>query len=143
VNQEQSFNLFSNLINEQLEKENRYLRAQMEWIHGRLLKIPRPDDAQRAALARLARELDPQRFAQTFNFFTPATLLPWWRRLIAQKRDYSHRRLRVGRPRTSKEMELLVIRLAMGRGGQFCPAFRRSYGKPGWNPRHCRLKAPT
>jgi hypothetical protein len=44
---------------------------------------------------------------------TPATLLAWYRRLIARKWDYTSRR-RPGRSRMSAKIRKLVIRIATG-----------------------------
>ena len=43
---------------------------------------------------------------------TPATLLAWHRRLIAEKYDGSKRR-GLGRPRTKDEIQQLVVRMAI------------------------------
>ena len=68
---------------------------------------PRPDWADRAILAALARHLPALLRAR--RLVTPGTLLAWHRRLITRKWTYpSH----PGRPRTSKEICDLAIRLA-------------------------------
>jgi putative transposase len=68
---------------------------------------PKPDWADRAMLATLARlltaELRPHRLV------TPGTLLAWHRRLITRKWTYSNQ---PGRPRISQEIRDLVLRLA-------------------------------
>jgi transposase len=43
---------------------------------------------------------------------SPDTILRWHRQLVAQKWDYSDRRKAVGRPRISKEIVELVLRIA-------------------------------
>ncbi|WP_369332894.1 helix-turn-helix domain-containing protein [Nonomuraea candida] len=68
---------------------------------------PRPDWAERALLAGLARFLPS--VLRTHRLVTPATLLAWHRRLI--KRSWTHPH-RAGRPGTSKEVRDLVLRLA-------------------------------
>jgi len=68
---------------------------------------PRPDWADRAILAGLARQLPAM--LRAYRLVTPGTLLAWHRRLITRKWTYPSR---PGRPRTSPEIRDLVLRLA-------------------------------
>lgn len=60
---------------------------------------PRPDWADRAILAALARLLPAA--LRSSRLVTPGTLLAWHHRLITRKRTYANR---PGRLRTSQEM---------------------------------------
>src|SRR5688572_1812862 len=99
LNQHQQF------VIEYLTEENRVLREQ---LGGRRLRFT---DDQRRRLAVRAKELSRSALAQVANIVTPETLLVWHRKLIAQKYDGSAYRM-PGRPRTTAEIEALVVRMA-------------------------------
>jgi putative transposase len=82
---------------------------------------PKPDWADRAVLAALARLLPAE--LRAYRLVTPGTLLAWHRRLIPRKGTYPNQS---GRPRTSQEIRQLVLRLA-----QENPAwgYRRVHGE--------------
>ena len=68
---------------------------------------PRPDWADRAILAALARLLPA--VLRAHRLVTPGTLLAWHRRLITRKWTYPNR---PSRPGTSPQISDLVLRLA-------------------------------
>ena len=88
-----------------LREENRVLREQ---LGGRRLRLT---DDQRRRLAVKAKGLGRKLLVEMATIVTPETLLTWHRRLIAHKYDGTANR-GAGRPRTAREMEALVIRLA-------------------------------
>jgi len=89
-----------------LQEENRVLREQ---LGGKRLRF---NDDQRRRLAVRAKKLGWRTLQQLRTMVTPATLLAWHRRLIAEKYDGGKRR-GPGRPRTKDEIQQLVVRMAI------------------------------
>jgi transposase InsO family protein len=93
------------LRNEYLVMENRILRSQ---ITGRV----RLTDGERKTLAEIGQKLGKQALAEVASIVTPATILAWHRKLVAQKFDGSQQRKTPGRPPIAQELEALVVRMA-------------------------------
>jgi putative transposase len=91
--------------NEYLAAENRILRAQLK---GRL----KLSDAERATLGEIGHRLGRQVLGEVANVARPDTILAWYRRLVARKFDGSQARRSPGRPRISREVEQLIVRMA-------------------------------
>jgi putative transposase len=90
---------------EYLREENRVLREQ---LGDRRLRF---NDDQRRRLAVRGKGLGRKLLMEIATLVTPATLLAWHRKLIAQKYDGSARR-KPGRPVTKKDVAALVVRMA-------------------------------
>ena len=90
---------------EYLQEENRVLREQ---LGGKRLRFT---DKQRRRLAAKARLLSRKRLFEIGTVVTPDTLLRWYRKLISRKYDGSKRRSS-GRPKTTGEIEELILRMA-------------------------------
>src|SRR4029450_5350056 len=88
-----------------LREENRVLREQ---LGTRRLRFT---DDQRRRLAAKAKLVGRRVLNDIADLVTPDTLLGWHRKLIAEKYDGSAKR-GPGRPRTTNEIENLVIRMA-------------------------------
>lgn len=64
-----------------------------------------------SAWPSLGKDLTPKERAEVCEIVKPATILAWFRRLVAKKYDGSDKR-GPGRPRTAKEKEELIIEMA-------------------------------
>jgi len=96
------------LQNEYLLLENRTFKSK---IPGRL----RFTDEERRSLTEAALAMGRSLMKEVVSIVKPETILAWQRRLERRKWDYSGRRTRgPGRPRTPKDIEELVCRLARG-----------------------------
>ena len=93
------------LRNEYLAAENRILKAQ---LNGRL----RLSDAERATLGEIGRRLGRKVLGEVANVAQPATIMAWYRRLVARKFDGSKERRTPGRPRVDRDLEQLIVRVA-------------------------------
>jgi transposase InsO family protein len=88
-----------------LREENLVLREQ---LGGRRVRF---NDDQRRRLAAKAKGLGRKILVEFATIGTPETLLAWHRKLIAKKYDGTAQR-GPGRPRTTVDLEALVLRLA-------------------------------
>src|SRR5437660_6899017 len=90
---------------EYLREENQFLREQ---LGDRRVRF---NDDQRRRLAVRAKGLGRKLLAEVASLVTPDTLLAWHRKLIAEKYD-GHKQRGPGRPRTRKEWQDLIVRMA-------------------------------
>jgi putative transposase len=91
---------------EYLQEENRVLKGR---LGARRLRF---NDAERRRLARKAHALGRKVLGELDTLVTPDTLLRWYRKLVALKWTYSHRR-GPGRPRVMRTIVDLVVRMAL------------------------------
>jgi putative transposase len=91
--------------NEYLAAENRILKAQLK---GRL----KLSDAERARLGEIGHRLGRKALTEVATVAMPDTILAWYRKLVASKFDGSKARRGPGRPRITREVEQLIVRMA-------------------------------
>lgn len=95
--------------NEYLAAKNRILKAQLT---GRL----KLSGADRKTLGEIGHRLGRKALAEVATIARPDTILGWYRKLVARKFDGSKARRSPGRPRISREVEELIIRMAVRTG---------------------------
>jgi len=95
---------------EYLKAENRLLRSRL----GRRRIVF--TDAERSTLATLAKEIGTKALRGVDPLVSPATLLRWHRELVARKWTFLERR-QPGRPRTTVDIEHLIVRIAIENPG--------------------------
>ena len=108
-------------LNERMQKKLDYTQAEVRVLKDVVLsltgkkRIPLTD-AQRRRLAVLGKDLTPKERALVCEIAKPATILAWFRNLVAKKYDGSDKR-GPGRPRTDAEIRKLVIEIAKSNPG--------------------------
>jgi len=105
------------LVNQELLLQNEYLAAENRILKARLQPGWRLSDGERATLAEIGKRLGRKGLQPVARLAKPDTILAWYRRLVAEKFDGSKQRRPPGRPRTSAEIEDLVVRLARENSG--------------------------
>jgi hypothetical protein len=90
--------------NEYLAAENRILKAQLK---GRL----KLSDAERAWLGEIGHRLGRKALAEVATVAGPDTILAGYRKLVAGKFDGSKAGRGPGRPRVTREVEQLIVRM--------------------------------
>jgi putative transposase len=91
--------------NEYLAAENRILKAQLK----ARLKL---SDVERAMLGEIGHRLGRKALAEVATVAKPDTILAWYRKLVARKFDGSKARRGPGRPRVTRAVEELIVRMA-------------------------------
>ena len=102
-------------LNEDLLVKNEYLSEQIIILirilkkHNKRLKI---DNPERIRMARFYKKFTREALEESSLIVKPDTIIRWYRKLIAQYHDYSHKVKKRGRPRIIKDLENIVIQIA-------------------------------
>ena len=99
-------------VNQELPLQIEYLTAENRILRTKLPARLRLSDTERATLAEIGKRLGRKALKEIASIAKPDTILAWYRKLIARKFDGSKKRDYPGRPRISKELEALVVRMA-------------------------------
>jgi hypothetical protein len=105
------------VVNQQLLLQNKYLAAENRILKARLQPGWRLPDSERATLAEIGRRSGRKGLQPVARLVRPDPILAWYRQLVAEKFDGCKKRRSRGRPRTSPEVEDLVVRLARENSG--------------------------
>jgi len=79
------------MVNQRLHLQCEYLLAENRILRSQLPTRLRLSDAQRSTLAEIGKRLGRKYLAEVACVAKPATILAWYRRLVAQKFDGSKR----------------------------------------------------
>jgi len=103
-------------INEQLLRENEYIRAELQIVKAQLRKIkkrPSFTGEQRKLLAEKGKAIG-KRLYDLATIVTPSTILRWHRQLVAKKFDSSQSpKRKTGRTPTPRNIEDLILTMAL------------------------------
>jgi hypothetical protein len=117
-------------INQQQQQLIEYLRTENQVLKEKLgRKHILLSDDQRRRLAVKGKVLGRKRLEEVGTLFTPDTILPWQRILVAIKWDHTDKRKNVGRPRIRQVIVDLILRFAKD--------------NPTWDLTGSRALAPT
>jgi len=99
-------------VNRELLLQIEYLTAENRILRTKLPAKIRLSDTERATLADMGRLLGRRALNEIASIAKPDTILAWYRKLIANKFDGSKKRAAPGRPKISRELEALTVRMA-------------------------------
>ncbi len=99
------------LFRNDLALENDFLRQENRILRSKLGKRVPLTDKDRRVLVKYGLRIK-ERLADVISIVKPETLLAWHRRIIQKKWTYSKKSNQPGRPRTNKQTEELVVKLA-------------------------------
>jgi hypothetical protein len=100
------------LVNQQVLLQNEYVAAENRILRAHVSKRLRLTNPERSTLAEIGRRLGRKALEQVACITKPATILAWYRRLVAQKFDGSKHRAYPGRPPISRDVIDLVVQMA-------------------------------
>ena len=108
----QSLAYVTGLVNQQLLLQNEKLAAENRILRANLLERLRLTNPERSTPAEIGRRLGRKALEPVACVAEPATVLAWYRRLVAQKFDGSKHRNYPGRPPISRDVIHLVAQIA-------------------------------
>jgi hypothetical protein len=100
------------LVDQELMARNEYLAAENRILKDRLKGRLQLSDAERATLGEIGHRLGRKVLTEVANVARPDTILAWYRKMVARKFDGSQARRGPGRPRISRKVEQLIVRMA-------------------------------
>jgi putative transposase len=105
------------VVNQELLLQNEYLTAENRILRAHLPPRLLLSNPERSTLAEIGKRLGRRALAEVARVAKPATILAWYRRLIANKFDGSKHRRYPGRPRIGQDLEALIVKMARENSG--------------------------
>jgi len=102
----------SGTVDQELLARNEYLAVENRILKSQLSGPLKLSDAERAMLGKIGHRLGRQALAEVATVARPDTILAWYRKLVARKFDGAKARRGPGRPRVTREVEQLIVRMA-------------------------------
>src|ERR1700724_3546496 len=104
-------------VNQELLLQNEYLAAENRILRAKLPSRLLLNNPERATLAEIGKPLGRKALREVACVAKPDTIVPWYRRLVAEKFDGAKHRQYPGRPTVQPEVEALVVRMARENNG--------------------------
>ncbi|MEJ7608945.1 MAG: hypothetical protein WKF37_22385 [Bryobacteraceae bacterium] len=102
----------SGLINQELLLQVEYLAVENQVLRAHLPDRLRLTNDERSTLAEIGRRLGRRGLEKVESVSRPATILGWFRKLVAEKFDGSKHRSYPGRPAIGPEVATLTVKMA-------------------------------
>ena len=99
-------------VDQELLAQNEYLAAEIRILKAQMKARLKLSDVERAMLGEIGHRLDRKALAEVATVAKPDTILAWYRKLVARKFDGSKARRGPGRPRVTRAVEELIVRMA-------------------------------
>jgi hypothetical protein len=99
-------------VDQELLAQNEYLAAENRILKAQLKARLKLSDAERATFVEIGHRLGRKVLPEVASVARPETIPAWYRRLVARKFDGSKARRGPGRPRITREVEQLIVRMA-------------------------------
>jgi len=99
-------------VDQELLAQNEYLAAENRILKAQLKARLKLSDVERAMLGEIGHRLGRKALAEVATVAKPDTILAWYRKLVARKFDGSKARRGSGRPRVTRAVEELIVRMA-------------------------------
>src|SRR5262249_28034773 len=99
-------------VDQELLAWNEYLAAENSILKAQLKGRRNLSHAERATLGEIGHRLGRKALAEVATVARPETIRAWYRKLVGGKFDGSKARRGPGRPRVTREVEQLIVRIA-------------------------------
>jgi putative transposase len=98
-------------VDQELLARNQYLAAENRILKAQLRARLKLSDVEQAMLGEIGHRLGRKTLADVATVAKPDTILSWYRKRVARKFDGSKARQGLGRPRVTRAVEELIVRM--------------------------------